>query len=311
MVAPSCDGGGDEDTFLPAFEFAAPRTLNDALKLFARPGAVRALAGGSDIIDQLKTGRRKADLVVDVKRIPELLRLEMAGDGLHIGAARCCTDVHQSATVRPRYAGLAEAAGLVGSVQIQNRAAVGGNVCNASPSADTTPALLVHEARAVIVSLRGRREVALTDFFTGPGQTVLQKGEILQELVLPLPPQNSASAYLRFIPRNEMDIAVAGVGSYLELEPGTMLVRKARIALASVAPTPVRARAAEAMLEGRIISADLIANAGEAAVQAASPITDVRGSAEYRRELVKVLTRRTLDACVLRITGAAPNGHTR
>jgi carbon-monoxide dehydrogenase medium subunit len=296
---------------LPVFEFAAPKTLAEALKLFAQPGTVRALAGGSDIIDQLKTGRRKADLVVDVKRIPELLRLEMAVDGLHIGAARCCTDVHQAATVRSLYAGLAESAGLIGSVQIQNRAAVGGNVCNAAPSADTTPALLAHDARAVIVSRRGRREVALTDFFTGPGQTVLQNGEVLQELVLPVPPPNSASAYLRFIPRNEMDIAVAGVGSYLELEPGTMLVRRARIALASVAPTPVRARAAEAALEGRPISADRIARAGEAAVQAASPITDVRGSAEYRRELVKVLTRRTLDACVLRITSAAPNGHMR
>lgn len=290
---------------MAAFEFAAPRTLSDALKLFAGQGTIRALAGGTDVIDQLKTARRKADLVVDVKRIPELQRLEMAEDGLHIGAARCCTDVHHSAVVRARYRALAESAGLVGSVQIQNRAAVGGNVCNAAPSADTTPALLIHDARAVVAGQRSRREVPLADFFAGPGQTVLQKGEILQELVLPSPPANSASAYLRFIPRNEMDIAVAGAGSFIELDPATMYVRRARIALASVAPTPVRARAAEAALEGRALNDDTIHQAGEEAVKAAVPITDVRGSAEYRKELVKVLTRRTLAACRERILATA------
>jgi len=293
---------------LPAFEFASPRSLQDALKLFAQPGTVRALAGGTDIIDQLKAGRRNADLVVDVKRIPQLQRLEFDSEGLHLGAARCCTDVHHNRDVWQRYPALAESAGLVGSVQIQNRAAVGGNVCNAAPSADTTPALLVHDAKAIIASQRGNRVVPLTDFFAGPGQTVLQKGEILLGLLLPPPPEHSASAYLRFIPRNEMDIAVAGVGSYLELDPATHIVRKARIALASVAPTPVRARAAEAALEGRTLTEDLIEHAGEEAVKAAAPITDVRGSAEYRKELVKVLTRRTVRICQERITGVSTNG---
>ncbi|MEX0762460.1 MAG: xanthine dehydrogenase family protein subunit M [Dehalococcoidia bacterium] len=287
---------------MPGFEFKAPTTLDEALTLFAQQGTVRALAGGSDVIDQLKTGRRHADLVVDIKRIPELQRLELADDGLHIGAARCCTDVHHHSAVRLKYAGLADACGLIGSVQIQNRAAVGGNVCNAAPSADTTPALLAHDARAIVASRKGRRDIPLTDFFAGPGQTVLQKGEILQEIVLPIPSANSASAYLRFIPRNEMDIAVAGVGSYIEIDPESRVVRKARIALASVAPTPVRAHAAEAVLEGRQIDERLIAEAGDAAVQAATPITDVRGSAEYRRELVKVLTRRTLNICLDRIS---------
>jgi carbon-monoxide dehydrogenase medium subunit len=293
---------------LATFEFAAPSTLDAALRLFAQPGTVRALAGGTDVIDQLKTGRRRADLVVDVKRIPELQRLEVDSEGLHIGASRCCTDVHHHPEVRKSYQALAESAGLVGSVQIQNRAAVGGNVCNAAPSADTTPSLLVHDARAVIASLRGRRVVPLSDFFVGPGQTVLQRGEVLVELAVPTPPSNSASAYLRFIPRNEMDIAVAGVGSFIELDPASRVVRRARIALASVAPTPVRARAAEAVLEGRVLSDELIGLAGEAAVQAASPITDVRGSAEYRKELIRVLTRRTLQACVERIGGGHTNG---
>jgi carbon-monoxide dehydrogenase medium subunit len=292
---------------LPAFEFAAPKTLPEVFRLFAQSGTVRALAGGTDIIDQLKAGRRKVDLLVDLKRVPQLLRLDFDSEGLHLGAATCCTDVHHNAEVRRHFPALAESAGLVGSVQIQNRAAVGGNVCNAAPSADTTPSLLVHDAKAIIGSTGGTRTVPLTDFFAGPGQTVLQKNEVLIGLLVPPPPANSASAYLRFIPRNEMDIAVAGVGSYLEMDPATRFVRKARIALASVAPTPVRARAAEAVLEGKPLTAELIGQAGDAAVQSAAPITDVRGSAEYRKELVKVLTRRTLAACAERIA-TATNG---
>ena len=286
---------------MPNFDYAAPTSLAEASQLMATDGTVRALAGGTDLIDQLKTNRRNADLVVDLKRIPELQRLESDGEGLHIGAARCCSDIHHDATVNTSYQGLADATGLVGSVQIQNRAAVGGNVCNAAPSGDTTPNLLTHEAIAVIAGSSGTRNVELTDFFVGPGQTVLQKGEFLQELILPTPPENSASAYLRFIPRNEMDIAVAGVSSFLHVDPETKVVQRARVALASVAPTPVRARGAESVMEGNVISAELIAKAGEAAVESATPITDVRGSAEYRRELVRVLTVRTMNICLERI----------
>lgn len=286
---------------MPNFDYAAPTTLSEAATLMNGSGTIRALAGGTDLIDQLKANRRNADLVVDLKRVPELQRLEEDSEGLHIGAALCCSDVHHDPVVNSKYQGLADSTGLIGSVQIQNRAAVGGNVCNAAPSADTTPNLLTHEAIAVIAGTSGTRNVELTDFFVGPGQTVLQSGEFLQELILPTPPENSASAYLRFIPRNEMDIAVAGVSSFLHIDPTTKTVQKARVALASVAPTPVRARAAEAALEGKVISADLILEAGNAAVESATPITDVRGSAEYRIELVKVLTRRTLNICLDRI----------
>jgi carbon-monoxide dehydrogenase medium subunit len=289
---------------MPSFDYAAPTTISEAVSLMASADSgktVRALAGGTDLIDQLKTNRRNADLVVDLKRIPELLRLESDADGLHIGAATCCSDVHHDPTVNSKYGGLADSTGLVGSVQIQNRAAVGGNVCNAAPSGDTTPNLLVHEAIAVITGPTGTRNVELTDFFVGPGQTVIQSSEFLQELIVPTPPEHSASAYLRFIPRNEMDIAVAGVASFLQIDPNTRTVQKARIALASVAPTPVRARTAESTLEGNIITAELIDSAGDAAIESATPITDVRGSAEYRRELVRVLTRRTLHICLDRI----------
>lgn len=285
------------------FDFAQPATLEEALELFAGDGEVRAVVGGTDLIDQLRTGRRSVDLVVDLKRIPQLQRLEADAEGLHIGSARCCTDVRNDPVVNASYRALADSAALVGSVQIQNRAGIGGNVCNAAPSADTVPALLVHDTTAIIASTGSSRRVPLDEFFVGPGETVLAKGEILVGLLLPPPPENSVSAYLRFIPRNEMDIAVAGVGAFLQLEPSTRVVQTARIALASVAPTPIRAREAEAVLQGQPISDELIARAAEAAVGAAKPISDVRGSAEYRLELVRVLTRRVLSACLDRLDG--------
>ncbi len=286
---------------MPNFDYEAPTTLAEALELLARPGEILPLAGGTDVIDQLKSNRRNADLVVDMKRIPELLELSMNGSGLRIGSAVSCTEVYRFIEEHGGYPALSESAALIGSVHIQNRATVGGNVCNASPSADTVPALLVHEAIARTASDSGEREIPLIDFFAGPGQTVLQKGEILKEIVLPAPAQNSTSAYLRFIPRNEMDIAVAGVGSLIEVDPSSKVVKKARIALASVAPTPVRAYAAEKSLEGSVIDPAAIDRAAGLAVGAAVPITDVRGSAEYRKELVRVLTRRTLNICLERL----------
>ncbi len=286
---------------MPNFDYEAPTSLAEALELMARPGEVRALSGGTDIIDQLKNNRRNADLVVDMKRVPQLSLIETNGFGLRIGAAVSCTEVHNFTADSGGYPALTESTELVGSVHIQNRASVGGNVCNAAPSADTIPSLLIHEAIAHTASASGEREIPLIDFFAGPGQTVLEKGEILKEVVLPTPSENTASAYLRFIPRNEMDIAVAGVGSLVEVDPSTNVVKKARIALASVAPTPVRAYTAEEYLEGKEITPETINEAAKIAVQSAVPITDVRGSAEYRKELVKVLTKRTLNICLERL----------
>ena len=286
---------------MPNFDYEAPNSLASAIELLARPGEVRPLSGGTDIIDQLKSNRRHADLVVDLKRVPELLTLESNGSGLRIGSAVSCTEIHKYTVETGGFPALSESTELVGSIHIQNRASVGGNVCNAAPSADTIPALLIHEAVAHTASAAGGREIPLIDFFAGPGQTVLEKGEILKELVLPAPSNNTASAYLRFIPRNEMDIAVAGVGSLIELNPSTKVVTKARIALASVAPTPVRAYAAEEFLEGTVIDALAIDKTADLAVDSAVPITDVRGSAEYRKELIRVLTKRTLNICLERL----------
>jgi len=286
---------------MPNFDYEAPTSLSSALELLARPGENRPLAGGTDVIDQLKSNRRNSDLVVDLKRIPELLNIDSDDSGLTIGSAVSCTEVHNFTAEIGGFAALTESSELVGSVHIQNRASVGGNICNAAPSADTIPSLLIHEAVAHTASASGGREIPLIDFFAGPGQTVLEKGEILKELVLPAPSANTASAYLRFIPRNEMDIAVAGVGSLIEVDPSTNVVTKARIALASVAPTPVRAYVAEEFLEGTKIDADAIEKTADLAVGSAVPITDVRGSAEYRKELIRVLTKRTLTICLERL----------
>ncbi|MBI4308475.1 MAG: xanthine dehydrogenase family protein subunit M [Chloroflexi bacterium] len=287
-----------------AFEYKAPRTIKEAVALLASAnGDARPLAGGTDLIAQMKENRRTPRLVVDVKHIPELMRLDYSESrGLRIGAAVPCSAIAEHPIVRARYPMIDQACRLVGSIQIQNRASVGGNLCNAAPSADTAPPLLTLKARAVIAGPQGRRNVLLEEFFASPGKTVLGPGELLVEIVVPTPPARSAGCYLRFIPREEMDIAVAGVGSLVVLEPrGGKRCHDARIALAAVAPTPLRAREAEERLRGRVIDARAVEEAGEMAAAACKPISDVRGSAEYRRELVKVLTRRTLRACLERL----------
>ena len=284
------------------FSFAGPKTLEEMNQVLAQAsshGDIRPIVGGTDLVDQVKSGRRTPSVIMDIKRIPEMNRLEwVPGEGLHLGAAVNCTDTAAFSPAIESYMAIKESCELIGSIQIQNRASVVGNIANSAPSADAVPGMLVHEARVVIVGPSGQREVALDDFFTGPGRNVLAPDEVILETIVPPAPDNSSSHYMRFIPRNEMDIAVAGVASFVALEPGTRNCTKARIALASVAPTPVHARAAEALLENNEITAELVREAGEKAVEAASPIDDVRGTVEYRKELVRVLTRRTLLMCM-------------
>ena len=281
------------------FEYVAPKSLREAVSILAKAtdGEVKPLAGGTDLIAQMKEKRRQPSVVLDLKKIPELTKLTFSTrDGLHIGAATPCTDVAEFAKVKEKYPMIAQAASLVGSVQIQNRASIGGNICNAAPSADTIPGLICLGAKAVVIGPGGKRQIPLEEFFAGPGKTVLASNEILVEVVVPNPPANSSGCYLRFIPRAEMDIAVAGVGSFVVMDSTKKVCKEVRIALAAVAPTPVRAKAAEDVLRGQAPSQKLLVEAGEKAVLAANPITDVRGSAAYRKELVKVLTRRTLAA---------------
>lgn len=283
---------------MKAFEYAAPSTLAEALRaLRDARGEARPLAGGTDLIAQMKAGRRQPDLLLDTKRIAQCRRLAVDRAGLHIGAAVACSDIAEHPEVRERFPLLVQGCKLIGSVQIQNRASLGGNLCNAAPSADTAPPVICLGGKVRIAGPKGTREVPVEEFFTGPGKTVLAPDELLVEIAVPLPPAHSAGDYQRFTPRAEMDIAFAGVGAFLVMDPRTGRCTAARIALAAVAPTPVRATSAERALEGQRITASAIGEAAERAAESARPITDHRASAEYRRELVKALARRALSNC--------------
>jgi xanthine dehydrogenase FAD-binding subunit len=287
---------------LKDFSYAAPGSLREAASLLAgAQGQVRILAGGTDILVQLREGLRDADLVVDVKKIPELMELHYSvAAGLRLGASVPCYRIYEHAEVCRAYPALTDAARIVGGWQIQSRASVGGNLCNASPAADTIPALIAHGATAVVAGPSGSREVKAEAFCTGPGKNVLQPGELLVTLVFPPPAAKSSSAYERFIPRNEMDIAVVGAASWVRLAADGKSIEQARIGLCAVAPTPQFAAEASQWLAGRPATEESFAQAGELAKKVAAPITDMRGTAEYRLHLVGVLVKRTLARAVER-----------
>jgi CO/xanthine dehydrogenase FAD-binding subunit len=282
------------------FELALPRSVDDCLQMLAKRGPdAKLVAGGTDLLPQLKNGLLKPAWVVDLSGVTALRRLESAnGHGLKIGAAVTAREIERHPHVRAAYPALAESGALVGSVQIRNLATVGGNLCNAAPSADMAPPLLALDAEAVIIGPKGQRRVPLVSFFLGVRQTVLAPDELLLEIAVPAPGPRSGGQYLRHTPRRELDIAVVGVASQVTLTDG--VCRKARIALASVAPTPVRATAAEQALEGQPLTPERIEQASALAVEAARPISDQRGSADFRRHLVRILTRRTLTTALAR-----------
>ena len=280
------------------FDLAVPGSVDDCLKVLANPAGAKLVAGGTDLLPQMKNGLLKPPRVVDLSGVAELRVLAADGGGLRIGAAVTARALELDERVRARYASIAESGALVGSVQVRNLATVGGNLCNAAPSADMAPPLIALEAVAVIAGPKGRRRVPLAEFFTGVRRTVLGADELLVELVVPDPGAHSGGNYLRHTPRRELDIAVVGVASQVTLAAGKCV--KARIALASVAPTPVRATAAERALEGQALTPEVIERAAGLAVEAAQPIADQRGSVEFRRHLVQVLTRRTLTTALAR-----------
>ena len=280
--------------------YEAPTSLDQAIGLLAAAGDDgRMLAGGTDLIIQMRAGVREPGQVIDAKKIPELQTLSYdAQSGLRLGAALACCEIIDNPTVRQHYPGLVEAAGLIGSDQILARASVGGNVCNGSPAADTTPALIALGATCHIAGPNGTREVAVEDVVTAPGQTALAADELLVEFRIPAPPAKAADCYQRFIPRNEMDIAVVGVGSCVALDGDTCSA--ARIGLGAVAARPLLAKEAGAALIGKPLDDAAIDAAAKLAQAAASPISDMRGTAEFRTHLVGVLTRRTLEEAAAR-----------
>jgi len=281
---------------LQAFEYSVARSVDEATMLLSEKGdQARPLAGGTDLIVQLRIGRRKPHRLVDIKDVPEANRLAYnTRDGLHLGASVPCHVIYENAAIRQAYPCLIDAVELIGGIGIQGRASVGGNLCNAAPSADAIPPLIVLQAMAIVVGPNGTREVPVEQFCTAPGQTVLKLGEFLVSLRIPPPERNSGAYYLRFIPRNEMDIAVVGAGVSVVLDDKKQRFLSARIALASVAPTPLFVEAAGQCLVGLPISEDALQSAANAAMAAARPISDMRGTTEYRRHLVGVLTKRAL-----------------
>ena len=290
---------------MQAIDFIAPKTLSEAMSLMASNGdRARALAGGTDLLVQLRVGRRSPDLVVDVKEIPELSQIKYdAQSGLTIGAAAPCYRIYQDQAVAEAYPCLIDSASLIGSIQIQGRASIGGNLCNSAPSADAIPSVIVLGGVATIASSKGTREVPVAEFCTGPGRNVMEPDEILVSIHLPAPQANAGANYLRFIPRNEMDIAVAGVGSSVVLDASGQNFVSARISLASVAPTPVFAQEAGDSLAGKPVSDEAIEEAATKAMAAATPISDMRGTIRQRNHLVGVLTRRTLNNAIKRARG--------
>ena len=281
-------------------DYQSPTSVREAVALLNEAGErARPLAGGTDLLVQLRVGAYDLDSVVDVKDIPELNELTYDPDnGLTIGAATECYRIYGNSSVRSVYPGIVDAASIIGGTQIQGRASLGGNLCNAAPSADSVPAMIAYNGVARIAGPNGSREVPLEDFCVGVRRTVLERGEMLVSLRFPTPDANSGANYIRFIPRNEMDIAVAGAGVSVTLDNGD--ISAARVTLASVAPTPLFVADAAEAIVGKPANEETASLAGRIASEAAKPITDMRGTIEYRKRLCEVLTRRALMTAIER-----------
>jgi CO/xanthine dehydrogenase FAD-binding subunit len=287
------------------FEYQAPATVGEAVSLLAdNAKRARPLAGGTDLLVQLRRGLYDLDVLVDVKRIPELTRISFdPARALTLGAAVSCARLCEYPEVMQVYPGLIDAVSIIGGAAIQGRATLGGNLCNAAPSGDAIPALIVHGATCTVAGPDGRRTVPVQALCTAPGQTLLTQGEMLVSIHVPPPEPLSGAHYVRFIPRHEMDIAVAGAGAWVRLNEDRATIVDARIALAAVAPTPLLAKDAGAFLVGKAPTEDVFAQAAALAQEASRPITDVRGTAAQRRHLVGVLVKRALRGAVERAKG--------
>ncbi len=287
------------------FDYQAPTTVEQAIALLSADA--RPLAGGTDLLVKIRYGRIAPDCLIDIKHIPELTRISVDEAGLTLGAAVTCADLVAHPTVCEQYPGLVDAVSIIGGAAIQNRATIGGNLCNAAPSADSIPALIVYSTSCTIAGPAGRRVLSADAFCTGPGQTILGPDELLVSLHLPPPAPRSAAAYRRFTPRHEMDIAVAGVGTWLALDQDGKIA-DARIALSAVAPVPLPVPQAAQVLIGRVPDQEALAAAAQTAQKAARPINDVRGGAAQRTHLIGVLVQRTLDTALKRAQMPASGG---
>ena len=278
------------------FDYLQPSTVDECVGLLAKHGKnAKIIAGGTDLMLKARARMISPEYVIDITGIPSLCQIADDGEGgLRIGAASTVRDVSVSAAVVEKFPLLATAAGLIGSVGIRNVATIGGNVCNASPSAECSPALLCLSATARIVGPKGERVVPLSEFFVGPGVSVLEPEELLVDIHVPASKPGTRGVYLKNSPRGSIDLAIVSVATVGTFAQEDGACKEIRVALGAVAATPIRAENAEKILRGKVLDDSLIASAAQAAADEARPITDVRASAEYRKEMVRVFTQRAL-----------------
>lgn len=276
------------------FEYFEPATLADAVALLGRyNGQASILAGGTDLLVEIKEQLKQPDYVINIKKIPGLNCLAYnEAEGLRIGALVTVRRIETSPPVQAKYASLAQAARDLASIQVRCRATVAGNICRASPSADTLPPLIADGATVKVFGPQGERVILLEEFFAGPGKTVMARDEVLTEIAVPAPPPHTGKVYIKHGRRKAMELATVGVAVTLTL--ASDICQEIRIVLGAVAPTPLRARQAEAILRGQVVDEAAINAAAQAAQAESRPISDVRSSAEYRREMVRVLTTRAV-----------------
>jgi CO/xanthine dehydrogenase FAD-binding subunit len=284
---------------LPRFEYLTPKTIDEALSLLSQyKEKAKVIAGGTDVVPQLKRRETKApQYIIDLKEIPGLdyIKYDEVG-GLTLGVLATIHAVETSPVIREKFNILYQAAQSMASPQVRNRGTIVGNICNAVPSADTATALLTLEARLKLISQQGERMINIEEFFTGPNQTVLNDEEILQEIRIPSLPPQAKGIYLKLTPRRAMDLAIVGVAVVVIAENG--LCNDIRIALGAVAPTPIRAKRAEGIVKGQRFNEQLMEKTAQTAAEESKPIDDHRASAEYRREMVKVLTKRAMEQAI-------------
>ena len=281
---------------MPKFTYLKPKTVEEACSmLHHHNGKAVVIAGGTDLVVRMKRKLVMPDYLIDITCIPGLDKVGYDEKrGLNIGALCPHADIESSRLIQEKFNILAQTARSIGSAQVRNLGTIGGNLCNAAPSADSAPALLVLDAEARIFGFKGERMLKLTEFFSGPGETALKSDEILTSIEVPNLPAHSAAVYLKQSPRKAMDIAVVGVAVVLWLAAEGSICSDIRIALGAVAPTPIRAKTAEDMLRGKTLDENLIREAAKAASEEAKPISDIRSIAQYRKEIVEVLTRRCI-----------------
>jgi len=287
---------------LPKFEYHAPTSVAEALdQLSLYTENARVFAGGTDLFVSMKKREVVPEHLINLNGIDELKNTHYhEAEGLRIGALVTMGELERSKIVKEKFPILWDAVNVMATPQIRNLGTIGGNLCSAIPSADTAPPLLALSAMVTIVGSAGERTMLVEEFSRGPGESDLAPDEILKEILIPAPPANSGGAYFKLMRRHAQDLALVGVATNLRLDEDGQLCQEARIALGAVAPTPIRALKAEAVLKGRNINDDLAAEAGGVASEEARPITDIRASGEYRREMVGVLTKRAIMTALTR-----------